>query len=171
MNYPHNTKGISVIEILVVLVIIGIITGLALPRFQDRNTANEFKKDTALFVENVGKAQALAASGNSQSCAVTVNEKLDHVDLKLLNSTTYQIIPICIITSVPTINTPTPNPSYVMTYTMQFSELSCTTMPCVVASFFPDSTVTPGETVTFTGAQTCTISVSSTGLITNTCPQ
>ncbi|MBP6994174.1 hypothetical protein KBB12_02945, partial [Candidatus Woesebacteria bacterium] len=60
---------------------------------------------------------------------------------------------------------------YLMTFTTQFSELSCASMPCVVASFFPSGVVTPGETVTFTGTQTCTMSVSSTGVITNTCPQ
>lgn len=171
MNNTHRAKGISVIEILIVLVIIGIITGLTLPRFLGQNTEGNFNKDTSLFVENIGKAQSMATSSNSKSCADTADERLHYVALTLLDSTTYQIIPICENTSTPKADTPTPNRSYLMTFTTQFSELSCASMPCVVASFFPSGVVTPGETVTFTGTQTCTMSVSSTGVITNTCPQ
>ncbi len=162
--------GISVIEILVVLIIIGIITGLMLPRFQDRNSENSFKRDTSFFVENIGKAQAMATSSNSRSCdgidADGNIENLTRVEIILANDTQYQIVPYCESVTNPA---PTPNPTYIMSFTTQASELSPTGR--LFASFSTDGTVTPGSTVSFNGTQSCEISISTTGVVTNTCPQ
>lgn len=168
-NLPHGKNefrlGISVIEILVVLVIIGTITGLMLPRFQDSNSENSLKRDTSFFVENIGKAQAMATSSNSRSCADTVDETLNRIELVINNSSQYQIIPYCEST---VIAAPTPNPIYIMSFTTQASELAPAGL---FATFSPDGTVIPGATVTFSGSQSCDISISSTGVVINTCPQ
>ena len=159
------SKGISVIEILVVLVIIGIITGLMLPRFQDGNSENSFKRDTSFFVENIGKAQAMATSSNSRSCANSVNEKLNRIELEIMDASQYRIVPYCESTVV---SAPTPNPLYIMPFKTQATEM---TPGGLFASFFPDGTVTSGVVVTFSGTQSCNISISTTGVVTNTCPQ
>ncbi len=136
-----------------------------LPRFQDSNSENSFKKDTTFFVENIGKAQAMATSSNSRSCDDSVNEKLNRIELIINNSTQYQIVPYCESTVVVA---PTPNPIYIMSFTTQASEL---TPAGRFATFSPDGTVIPGNTVTFSGSQLCEMSITTTGVVTNTCPQ
>ena len=168
MRSHFLSKGISVIEILVVLVIIGIITGLMLPRFQDRNSENSFIRDSSFFVENIGKAQAMATSSNSRSCANTVNETLDRIELVVTSTNEYQIIPYCILNTNPLGITPTPNPNYIMTFTTQSSELKNTGL---FATFLSDGTVIPGSSASIGGTQSCEISISATGVVTNNCPQ
>lgn len=172
-----SQKGMSIIEIVVVLSIIGLVTGLMLPRFSDSNTQNVFKKDVALFVENVGKAQSMATASNSRSCAYTdaldVAERLDHVKLIVIDANHYRIVPFC---KYPPASDPTltPNPSYFLNQSTQNSNIvpSGCAADCIFASFYPDGTVVPGYGVSFqSGSQTpCNISISSTGLVTNSCP-
>jgi prepilin-type N-terminal cleavage/methylation domain-containing protein len=167
MIVSKSSQGLSVIEILVVLAIMGIITAIALPRFQDRNSESGYKKDIAYFIENVGRAQASVQAANSRDCGDT--EKLDHIDIVRSGISHYQAISYCGLGSPG--NTPTPVPSKIIALeSSQFDAGSALTF----ASLYSDGTTTPGPQgfIFVHGAQSCTITISETGVITNSdsCP-
>jgi len=173
------STGLSIVEIMIVLSIVGLVTGLMLPRFQESTTQNVFKKDVAFFVENIGKAQSMATASNSRSCAYTdgadITERLDHVKLIVVDANHYRIVPFCKYPpDSPSDPTLTPNPSFFLNQSNQSSNVvpnGCVAN-CVFASFYTDGSVIPGYDVSFqSGSQTpCNISISSTGLVTNSCP-
>lgn len=165
LKFSH---GLSVIEILVVLAIMGIITAIALPRFQDRNSEGEYKKDITYFIENVSRAQASVNAANSRVC--DGDEKLGRIDIVRQGTNSYQIITYCALLGG-TGNTPTPAASTVFKLgSAKFDDASGTTFVSLIA----DGTTTPGPRgFIFThSGQTCTITISSTGVITSsdTCP-
>lgn len=161
-----NTEGFSIIEVLVVLIVIGIITAVVIPRFLDSDTNNSFRKDVTYFMENAGRAQSLALSSNSRSCANTADERLERVDIERINDTEYQLVPYCEVVSTGA-SAGTPDPVHSMLFTIEHSTLtSCPT----VASFFPDGTVTVVCDANFQrGSESCAVTISQTGVISNTC--
>jgi prepilin-type N-terminal cleavage/methylation domain-containing protein len=168
IEHPTLEKGLSVIEILVVLVIMGIITAIALPRFQDRNSEGGYKKDITYFIENVSRVQASVNADNSRVC--DGDEKLGRIDIVRQGTSSYQIITYCALLSG-TGNTPTPaTPTMFKLDSSEFDDASGTTF----VSLFADGTTTPGPGgFIFTHSdQSCTITISETGVITSsdTCP-
>ena len=165
LKFSH---GLSVIEILVVLAIMGIITAIALPRFQDRNSEGEYKKDITYFIENVSRAQASVNAANSRVC--DGDEKLGRIDIVRQGTNSYQIITYCALLGG-TGNTPTPAASTVFKLgSAKFDDASGTTF----VSLFADGTTIPGSGgfIFKHSDQSCTIAISETGVITSsdTCP-
>jgi len=171
-----QSQGLSVIEILVVLALIGVFLAVALPRFQIHNTEAQFQADISTFLATVSRAQSMAAASNSRSCAQTPNERLSRIDISMIADNTYQVVPVCAdITLEPSDPTPTPNAKFITSHSpmasvVQFTGCDDIASECVFASFFPNGNVEVLRSVEFRrGAQVCIIDLSSTGVVTNSC--
>lgn len=75
-----NSKGYSLVEILIVVVIIGIIIVVAIPNFQESQRAAQTNAALATL-RNLGAAQAVYFLANKQQCYGNLDDLSEHIYL------------------------------------------------------------------------------------------
>lgn len=165
-----ESKGFSIVEILVTIAIMGVVIAFVIPRFNTNYNEAIFSKDVAQFVDAIGQAQAMAIARNSNSC--TSSQQLRHVNIERVGNTSFKIVPYCIPKNY--VSGATPTPATAITYTFEKSQFA-SSAHAIFALFYPDSTADtnpPGYYQIQMGSDSCRISVNEFGVIekTDECP-
>lgn len=165
-----STKfAFSVIEILIVIVIVGVLIALTIPRFQENTADRSYKKDIEYFIENIGRAQSMAQASNSRSCLVT--EKLSYVSVERINTTQYRIMMKCVPVDTGSVR----SPILFATFSLTDAVFSSCVSDCTLGDFYANGDVTNIHSPVrlSKGSIFCDVSISSNGVINTTggtCP-
>lgn len=92
MTRRKNARGgFSLIEMMVVVAIIGIVVGLAVPMFSANKVSAEHRRVTQRLVGSLKRAQAMARSGKSGLAGWAVGDRTQTAGVRFVNATTYAI--------------------------------------------------------------------------------